>query len=183
MEESSRYALTYPQLVLQAAARGYDQAALSRLKRGHAFTLRVVDGRYRAQDVPFLCHLVRSASIAMWHGASEDVVLASLAHAVYAYGARRRAVADAIGPSAEKLVHAYEQSELFDERFLRERIANHASLSQMERDVMLMAFANELEDFLDQQMAFRAGDRYRETIAGKGALRVKLARLLGHAAL
>ena len=61
----TNYALTYPQLICQARDQGVDPEGLRRLRETYAFVERMVDGLYRAQGVPFSCHLVRAASIAL----------------------------------------------------------------------------------------------------------------------
>ena len=74
---------------------------------------------YRPQGEPFLCHLVRTASIVLAEGQSLPVVQAALLHAAYSLrrragsggerGARRAALRRAAGPDVEQLVFAYDQ--------------------------------------------------------------------------
>lgn len=59
----SRYALTYPQLMNQALSCDLSDSELLQLHRAHEFAQLFADGIYRAQGVPLLSHLVRTASI------------------------------------------------------------------------------------------------------------------------
>ncbi len=189
-----KYALTYPQLILQAIQKNYDALSLSRLRRAHEVTLRLMDGFYRAQDAPFLCHVTRTASIALEHGASPDAVSASLLHAVYNFGifrdgksglteAHQKEVQDEVGQEVDGLVVDYMKLKFHETDFLKAKLENYTSLSDTERKVLLIALANELEDFLDLQMVFRRDGPYKEMIEKNGALMMKLAKALGHSAL
>ena len=189
------YALTYPQLILQAVQKNYDAISLSRLRRAHEAALRLMDGFYRAQDTPFICHATRTASIAMEHGASVDTVLASLFHAVYMFGVFRdgkagriteshqKEVRDEVGWEVDGLIVDYMELKFYEANFLKAKLDNYASLSAKERGVLLIALANELEDFLDLQMVFRRGADYKERIEKNGRLMTGLAKALGHSAL
>ena len=53
------FAITYPQLMNQAAASGFAERDIIRLRDGYDLAVRFVDGVYRSKSVPFLCHLVR----------------------------------------------------------------------------------------------------------------------------
>jgi (p)ppGpp synthase/HD superfamily hydrolase len=181
--------------MMQAVGSAYSAADLSRLKQAYAAAIRLMDGFYRAQDSPFLCHVTRTASIAMAHGASVDTVLVSLLHAVYMFGgfrdrkiggmtaAHQNEIREAVGEKVERLIADYTKIEIHNVDFLKNRLENHASLSSDERDILLIALANELEDFLDLQMDFRRGAHNREMIEIAGDLMVRLANALEHSEL
>jgi hypothetical protein len=62
------FALTYPQLMNQAIAAALDTEAVVRLRATYELAERFADGVYRPQGEPFLCHLVRTASIVLAEG-------------------------------------------------------------------------------------------------------------------
>jgi (p)ppGpp synthase/HD superfamily hydrolase len=189
------YALTSPQLILQAVQARYDATSLARLRHAHETAVRLFDGWYRAQGTPFLCHLVRTASITMAHGRSVDTVLAALLHAVYDYGifrdgqvggstgAHRQEIRDVVGAEAEQRIFAYAKLDFDDPDVLRATARDYAGLSAEEKDVVLAVLANELEDFLDLQMVFRQGNDFRKRIERIGDPMKELAHVAGCAGL
>jgi hypothetical protein len=162
------FALTYPQLMHQAVALGLGERDLLRLRRAHELAQGLTDGLYRKQSVPFLCHLIRTASIALAEAPSTDVVVASLLHAVYFLhlfeGSRRRGPRRAdreflraqIGSTAEELITAYGAISWHDAGVLEAYAADLEAQSPRTRDLLLMALANELEDHLDAGEAYAA---------------------------
>lgn len=189
------YALTYSQLVIQAVQKNYDPVSLARLRRAHETAMRLLDGFYRFQDTPFICHLIRTASIVMKHNGSVDTVLVSLLHAVYMFGqfrdgkvggisnSHRKEIQDVVGREVEDSIIDYMKLKMHDPDFLKTQIKNRSSLHPKELDMLFIGLANELEDFLDLQMAFQHGNRHREIIEKNSALLIELARVLGHFAI
>jgi len=72
------FALTYPQLMQQAQAQGLPAAELARLHRAYDALERLSDGFHRAQGMPFICHLVRTASIVLAERQPVEVVIAAM---------------------------------------------------------------------------------------------------------
>src|SRR5262249_45274785 len=62
------FALTYPQLARQAITAGLDDQALRDMRDVFEVAQRHYDGLYRASGQPFLCHMVRTASILLAEG-------------------------------------------------------------------------------------------------------------------
>jgi hypothetical protein len=162
------FALTYPQLMQQAVRLGLGERDLVRLRRAHELAQGLTDGLYRKQSVPFLCHLIRTASITLAELPAADVVVASLLHAVYFLhvfeGSRRRGprrtdrelLRGEIGSAAEELITRYGAIAWHDADVL-EGYAALQDRSPETRGLLLMALANELEDRLDAGEAY-AGD-------------------------
>jgi len=99
-----------------ALEQGLTQESLFRLRAAHDVAEQMADGLYRAQGVPLLCHLIRTASIVLAERQPIPVVVASLLHAAYLLqefeGAGWRApsratLQQAIGEDAESLVSDY----------------------------------------------------------------------------
>jgi hypothetical protein len=152
----------------------------------------LVDGIYREQGVPFLCHLIRTASITLSETHSVDVALAAMLHAVYFLhyfeGSSRRGPRAAdrvflrarIGEHAERLVERY-AALVWNEPGMIVAYAEQADRHSSEtKELLLMKLANELDDHLD------AATAYVETSAGErrydrfGDEYVALAEALGY---
>jgi hypothetical protein len=189
------FALTYPQLMHQAVALGLGERDLLRLRRAHELAQGLTDGLYRKQSVPFLCHLVRTASIALAEAPSTDVVVASLLHAVYFLHvferSRRRGPRRAdreflraeIGSTAEELITAYGAISWHDAGLLEAYAADLEAQSPRTRDLLLMALANELEDHLDAGEAYAAQGGGGAPEERHAAACLALAEGMGHRAL
>ena len=158
------FALTYPQLMNQAIAVALDTEALVRLRATYELGERLADGVYRPQGEPFLCHLVRTASIVLAEGQPLPVVQAALLHAAYSLrrrvgdansrGSRRAWLQKAAGPEVEQLVFAYDQLPWNASAQLKRHVEGFARYDQTTRRVVLLRLANELEDHLDRSAAY-----------------------------
>jgi hypothetical protein len=167
---------------------GYGGDALTYIRDCYEFASTLFAGHARATGKPFLAHLVGTASVLVSLRAAPEIVAAGLLHAAYEQGDfgltrwrdRRDKVKRAIGTGAEGFVHQYEKLGWRPPTIeaLRNRFAD---LSPVERTLVLMRLANELDDNLDLAMnychAAKGGLRdYRDTF-------VEMARGLGQPAL
>lgn len=189
------FALTYPQLARQAAQQGWGDADLARLRLAYELAERMADGLYRAQGMPFLCHLVRTASIVLSAAQPADTVVAALLHSAYMLhcfegscrsklaGTVRRALRRALPAQVEALIAAYNRLPWHDPQALAAYAADPEPLDAQTRQVLLMRLANELEDYLDVGMAYRGGYPFRERLAQRSALLIALAERLGQGPL
>ena len=189
------YALTYPQLMNQAIAAGYEPDALIDLRVAYALSEGMCDGLHRPQGTPFLCHLVRTASIVLGTGAPAPVVRAALVHAAYRLehfsGSRRRPAGNrrrarlrrTLGSEVEQLVWEYEQQPWYRADALERHLAQLDTYAEPTRQALLIRCGDELDDALDMSPAYtREGDSAaRRADFGDGC--VELARRLGAAEL
>lgn len=185
------FAITYPQLVNQALAADWNEPELARLRRHHELAEAMSDGLYRAQGVPFLCHLVRTASIVLAEGQPQPVVSAALLHAAYMLHAfegsrrvrrrarHRRELRAAVGGDVEELIWEYDHLPWYRAETLERHLAGLPGSSQRVRQLLLLRLANELEDRMDRAMAYTARDR-RGRRAAAAPILTKLAEALGH---
>jgi (p)ppGpp synthase/HD superfamily hydrolase len=185
------FAMTYPQFMEEALKAGYADPDLQHLKNAHSLALRMFDGFYRAQDVPLISHLVRTAGIVLAEKASAETVAASLLHSVYLFGrfrdgkigrasaSHRREVVSAVGERTESLVQLYISTRFRTPPVLREHIEKLPAASAEKKAVLLIILANELEDYLDLGMVFRGNYPYSDILKRDGQLMVELARGLG----
>ncbi len=183
-----RFALTYPQLMNQALEQGLGEESLVRLRAAHDVAEQMADGLYRAQGVPLLCHLVRTASIVLAVRQPLPVVLASLLHAAYLLqefeGAGRRTpsraiLQQAIGDYAESLVSDYRRFPWFSRARLEDHLRGLDGYAERERNLLLIRLANELEDHLDRAMAYTPAERAGRHAAAYGPQTIELADRLG----
>jgi hypothetical protein len=155
-----QYALTYPQLVGQAGARGVAAEGLARIRQVYEFAEGMADGLYRPQGQPFLNHLVRTASIMLAEEQPLPATLAAMVHSSYelhrfaasrrlrASYRRRAEVAAAVGDDVEVLVWAYHTTPWqWDE--LEDYVREVSEYDGVTRQVRLMRTANDFEDLLD----------------------------------
>jgi GNAT superfamily N-acetyltransferase len=172
----------------QALEQGLAEEWLVRLRAAHDVAEQMADGLYRAQGVPLLCHLVRTASIVLAERRPPPVVLASLLHAAYLLqefeGAGRRAPSRAIlhqtiGDYAESLVSDYRCFPWFSQARLEDHLRDLDGYEERERDLLLIRLANELEDHLDRAMAYTPPERAGRHAAAYGPQTVELASRLG----
>lgn len=186
------YALTYPQLMNQALAKGFPEGDLVRIKKAFDLALRMFDGFYRAQGSPFLCHLTRTASIVLSEGLPTDTVIAALLHAAYQHGcfsdhgigkatpAHRREVELVAGPQTEALIHAYQALPWRDGHHCLVSVSQLSTADEIARQLLAIRLANELEDFLDLGMAYRGCFPLGEYVAGSRDTVIQIAHALGH---
>jgi (p)ppGpp synthase/HD superfamily hydrolase len=190
-----RYALTYPQLMNQALARGLDAPALRRLREAYELTERMTDGLYRAQGQPFLCHLVRTASITLELGQPLPVVMAALLHAAYSLHVfeqsqrrkptrrDREQLRRLVGDEVEALVAGYDRLPWYEPEALEAHLRRLDGYVPPLRALLVIRLANELEDHLDLGLAYRARFPSRDEVRPTGPLKIELARRLGLTAL
>ena len=182
------------QLWNELRASGYSDADVARIKAAHDFAAPLYAGWFRASGKPFIAHLIGTAGVLAAVRARTPVVVAGLCHAIYAQGelpaatARsvrqmRAAARRSLGDEAEELIVRYDALEWAAHTLpaLRDRLGG---LSAVDRDVVLVRLANELDDHLDLAALYckNADARRRQIGAGLG-LAVEIARDLGHSDL
>jgi len=161
-----RFPQTNLQLYRHLAELGYAAADIASAGRAYELALELFPGTYRGSGKPFLAHLVGTAGIVAGLRARPALIATGLLHAAYAHGefgngwrgiseAKRARVRDAVGMEIEDLVTRYTTL-----RWGRAEIPLiHARLDTMttlEREVLLVRLANELEDHLDLGILYMA---------------------------
>jgi hypothetical protein len=152
-------AQTHLQLFQQMRSKSYSAADLAKVAAAYQAATKLFANRFRPCGRPFVSHLVGTSAILVWLKAPIPIVIAGLLHAAYQEGdfarslegmtPRKRAELRAIiGTEAEELVAGY----TVGSRSLTGIMASHARFHQMspvERDILLMQLANELDDYRD----------------------------------
>ncbi len=155
----SEVAQTNLQLYRMLLERGWDEESLMAVRRAYEFATSLFTAQFRPSGKPFICHLVGSAAVAATQSDQLDVVVATLMHAAYDYGdwgdglagptrSRRAALRAVVGEGAERLVLRY--TELgWSEEVVDELLARHQEMPEVDRVVVLMRLANEVDEMVD----------------------------------
>jgi (p)ppGpp synthase/HD superfamily hydrolase len=188
------YAQTNLQLYAQLRRTGADESDLALVRSGYDLAMHLCPASFRGSGKPLLAHLVGTASILALIGQSARVVTAGLLHAVYVFGdfgdasrgsgdARRARVREAVGAAVEDLIFRYSHFDWNSQTIpaIRERLS---SLSALEREVLVIRLANELEDHLDCGVLYCGnGEQRRAYIRSPLNQSVDMARVLGQTRL
>ncbi len=181
------YALTYPQLMNQALSCDLSESDLLQLRSAHEFAQLFADGIYRAQDAPLLSHLVRTASILLAERQPVSVVLAGLLHAAYTLQyfdgsvrqrsrrAHRDRIQETFGDEVETLIDEYTRIAWYEPESIREHRRCLAAYPERLRQVLIMRLANDLEDGLDQAVAYTGTRQVRNRTETWSGDRIALA--------
>jgi (p)ppGpp synthase/HD superfamily hydrolase len=150
-------AQTNLQLFQQMRSKEYSEAELVMVAGAYRIATKLFANRFRPCGRPFVSHLVGAGAVLVWLKAPLAMVVAALLHAAYQEGdfanslegmtpRKRKELRAAIGTEAEALVAAYTVSS----RSLTGIMASYARfhrLSPVERDILLIQLANELDEY------------------------------------
>ena len=188
------YAQTNIQLFNQLHRDGYRSADLEKVVAAHELAATLMTGQFRASGKTFIAHLVGTASIVASVQAACPIVAAALVHAAYSAGdfgddrlgpsdAKRDQVRSAVGDEVEDYVWRYHNLP-WDDQTVRSVAEKLDRMTAVERGVVLMRLANELEDFLDLGMLY-CGDQKRgwTSASPRSQSMIGMARNLGYPAL
>ncbi len=188
------FAQTNIQLYAQLQTLGYPEADLARIRSAYDLAVSLFPGLYRACGKPFTSHLVGTASILASERASVEVVCAGLIHAAYALGdfgngllgiseAKRSKLRAAVGGETEALVARYTTLP-WGQDIAPQIATTAAALPPLDRDVVLMRLANELEDLIDWGALYKpVSDHRQPELARSLAVWVATAKALGRESL
>jgi (p)ppGpp synthase/HD superfamily hydrolase len=185
------YAQTNIQLFNQLQREKYCADDLKAVFSAYELAASLMTGRFRASGKTFIAHLVGTASILASLKAPGSLVVAGLLHAAYPAGdfgdgrpgvsaAKRERVRSVIGEQAEEYVRRYDSLGWTDQT-VRSVLFGLENMSPIDRDVVLMRLANELEEFLDLGVHY-CGEQRRlgSSAGGRCRLMVELAGRLGY---
>jgi (p)ppGpp synthase/HD superfamily hydrolase len=184
------YAQTNLQLYTQLRRAEAGERDLGLVRAGYDLAMHLCPASFRGSGKPLLAHLVGTASILTSIGQSARVVTAGLLHAAYVFGdfgdgrsgihePRRERLRQAVGREVEELVARYTRFDWNKNTIpaIRDRVE---SLTPIERDVLVIRLANELEDHLDAGVLYCGnGETRRPYILSPLNQSVEMARSLG----
>ena len=143
-------------LYQQLHGLGYSSDALTRIRGSYEMATTLFAGQFRSCGRPFIAHLVGTTSILAELRVAEPVVAAGLLHAAYAQGDfglirwrhRRDHLRRMVGSEAEDLVWRYDQLRWYGGG-AGVQFDRLETLDEIERTIILMRLANELDDHMN----------------------------------
>jgi len=189
------YAQTNIQLFNQLRREGYSNEEIGYVRDAYELALHLFTGLYRPSGDTFLSHLVGTASILAALHTPVNIVTAGLLHAAYIHGDfgilsprlmsgnKRQKIRDVAGDAVEDYIARY-TSLKWSSRAISDIGDRLDNLDQIDRDVLLIRLANELEDSLNCGVLYCSdADRRRQYIERWGQDMVEMADRLGFPAL
>ena len=185
---SHPYAQTNIQLYNQLYSLNINEEKSIQVKKAYDLCIKIFSGRYRANGKPFISHLVGTASIIAEHGGCADDVIAGLLHAIYSQSQlqlnksgdhylQTQMIENLMGEKINRLLIDYNQLP-WDSDSIATIEANCLTCSSLQKRILLIRLANELEDRLDLGMSYckklEKNDAKRE-----GSI-IKISSHLGH---
>ncbi len=182
------YAQTNVQLFNQLKREGYSATELGCILYTYEFSVHVFTGCFQPSGNVFLSHLVRTASILSSLHAPAEVVAAGLIHSIYAKGdlgfvnkgisdAKRKQVRRAVGERVEEYVALY-RSLRWNTQTIPALYGRIDALDQIDKNLILMKLANELEHHLDLELLYYRNTE-RQRLIRYGDLMIQMAEKLG----
>ena len=186
----AQIAQTHLQLFQQMRSNDYSADDLAKTATAYQAATKLFANRFRPCGRPFVSHLVGVGAILAWLRAPVSMVIAAMLHAAYQEGdfayslegmtpRKRKRLRAVIGAEAEELVAGY----TVGSRSLTGIIASHARFHQMspvERDILLLQLANELDDYRDLASNHAANAAERIAVIQQcGPHQVEMAEWLG----
>jgi (p)ppGpp synthase/HD superfamily hydrolase len=185
------YAQTNIQLLNQLQSEGYSENDLVFVQKAYELAMHLFTGLFRPSGKTFIDHSIGTASILISLRVPLNLAVAGLLHAAYTHGDfgsislrpisedRRRQVRHAIGDRGEEYVTRYTSFRWNSQTIpaIRGRLD---TFSPIERDVVLMRLANELEDNLNLGALYCSdADSRKRFIERCGPIMVDMADKLG----
>lgn len=187
-------AQTNVQLIRQLVHAGWDDADLQRLRTAYELDMWAYSGQFRGNGKTQIAHHVGVASALSLTGARPTLVLAGLVHSLYFLGEfgtgrrgphpdkRARVRAD-LGTEIDEILYEYTEAEWCAAAVAR-MTADAAGASPIERDVVALRVANEVDEAADLGMGL-SGDHHPHDLCGDAGIDriVALADVYGLGAL
>jgi hypothetical protein len=199
----SCYAQTNIQLLNQLHRAGYTADELYLVRLTYDLAIRLFAGQFRASGKTFVAHLVGTASVLGSLRVGAALIAAGLLHAAYQsgdFGDRAAGITDAkrerlkaglqagvdarVVTEVEAYVARY-QSFSWGSKYISNYHRDVNTLNSLDREVLLIRLANELEEYLDLGILYR-GDEGRHELSGldgNGRMLIAMAEQLGFPAL
>ncbi len=185
------FAQTNIQLINQLRGDGYSNTEISTVVTSYELAMRLFTGLFRGSGKTFIAHLVGTASILGTLRVPSSLVAAGLIHAAYSAGdfgdgkkgmanAKREWIRSGIGNEVEEYVARYTALRWRDEA-IPAILDGLGSLGPLDRDVLLIRLANELEEFLDFGILYCGDEKRRQVnyVDSTGKHMIKMAEKLG----
>lgn len=184
------YAQTNIQLLNQLQREGYSKEDLVSINNTYQFAIKMFAGSYRPSRKTFIAHVVGTASILASLHAPIKIVAAGLIHSIYAEGdfgswkrgisnAKRKQVMSVVGEEIEEYVCRYAALKWNSQNILaiRDRLDK---LDRIDRDVLLIRLADQLEDNLDLSIIYCPNCKSRQKFFQEmGSIMIEMSQKIG----
>ncbi|MGE5215796.1 MAG: DUF6817 domain-containing protein [Chloroflexota bacterium] len=188
------FAQTNIQLINQLWSGGYSAGEIESVNTSYEVAMRLFTGLFRASGKTFIAHLVGTASILGSNRVSSNIVAAGMLHAAYSSGdfgdgkggitdAKRTWLQAIVGNEIEAYLAGYTKL-IWNEQTPAAILEGMDVMGALDREVLLIRLANELEECLDLGILYCGAEKQRLARSdGVGALMIQMAKLLGFDAL
>lgn len=188
------FAQTNIQLFNQLTDAGYSESDILTISNTYKLAIELFSGYYRSSGKTFIAHLVGTASILTFVNSNTEVIAAGLIHAAYEQGDfgdgtrgiskfKQKQVQKVVGATVEKYVAKYAALK-WNQQTIPNIYNNLDKLDAVNKKVLLMRLANELEDNLDcGQLYHQDAHIHLSTINTYGDLIIEMAHKLGYSTL
>lgn len=188
-------AQTVIQLFIQLQRSGYTDEQLLSVRRAYELAMRLFTGSYSGSGKTTVSHLIGTASILEKLSAPVPMVIAGLLHSAYMTGdfgeaaatitsGKRERVTSAVGSNVEEYLLRFAQLRWWP-KDLSSILASMDSLGSVDRDVLLIRLADDLDRYCDLGSLYMYRDtaEAREFIISYGETMVAIANKLDCPAL
>ncbi|MBD1834961.1 hypothetical protein H6F61_20235 [Cyanobacteria bacterium FACHB-472] len=183
------FAQTNIHLFNQLRSEGYSNTDITCIRDAYQLTIQVFTGAFRASGKTFIAHLVSTASILASLHVPVKVVAAGLLHATYTHGdlgdgskgisdTRREQVKGAVSKEIEEYLARYAALS-WNKETIPVIFQHFDTLDSIDRDILLVGLANELEEYLDLGILYCGNFKHQQYINYESHLIVDLAQKLG----
>src|SRR5262245_54021661 len=183
-----RYAQTNVQLFNQLRSEDYSRKEIERVRQAYEFAMSLFTGLFLPSGKTFIDHLVGTASILASLHVPIELVAAGVLHAAYLHGnfkslrkgnseTKRDQLKHAVGKKVEDYVARYDRM-LWGSKTIPVFRDTLDELDAIDRDVLLLRLANELEHNLDLGSLYR--ENWPQYIERYGSAMVIMAEKLGY---
>lgn len=183
------FAQTNIQLFNQLCRDGYSKTEISSISNAYKLAMCLFTGCFRPSGKTFIAHIVGTASILGSLHVPANVVAASLIHAAYAnrdFGNGERGISETkreqirrvVGKDIEEYVARYKALK-WNKQTLPGICDRLDRLNLIDRNVVLMRLANELEEHLDLGLLYCGDGKHQDYSYRGGPLMIKMAEKLG----
>jgi hypothetical protein len=183
------FAQTNLQLFNQLKQSNYSNRDLQLISECYELVVQLFTGAFRPSGKTFIAHLVGTASILTSLQQPITVIAAGLLHAAYEMGEfgdrchrgispyRRRLLQQRLGEAIEDYIARY-TALVWNEVTVLRVYTHFADLSPVDRDVLLIRLANELEEYLDLGICYCGAVKQARYLQHQDFLILEMAREL-----
>ncbi|MBE9034930.1 DUF6817 domain-containing protein [aff. Roholtiella sp. LEGE 12411] len=183
------YAQTNIQLFNQLKREGYSNIEIRSVFNAYQLTICLFTGCFRASGKTFIAHLIGTASILCSLHVPAKVVTAGLLHAAYTNGdfgdgskgisnTKRQQLRRTLDEEVEEYVNRYTALQ-WNEQTITNICDRFDALDSIDRNILLIRLANELEEYLDLGILYCGDVKYQRYINHYNYQLVEMAEKLG----